>query len=176
MARGKHIDSQTSQTVNAVSLKMNNKTVSVVDTPGNFRLLPEAMKHIETALSLVFVVDSADKQSFKTAAQQLVDLLLNPKVIANRPDMLFVANKKDVLGSRDPDSVLHFVQLEAERILKAYKSESHMKNLSPESMSLLNRLAQDNFSIHNAPLQVSLCAASASSGDISQVVSFVEQH
>ncbi|GBE62682.1 signal recognition particle receptor beta subunit, putative [Babesia ovata] len=176
LARGKHVESQTSQAVNTISLTTKRGAVTVIDTPGNFRLLPEAMKYIERATSLIFVVDSADKHSFKMAAQQLVDILLNAKVAANDPSLLFVANKTDVLGSRDPETVLHFVQLEAERILKAYKSEAHMKNIPPDSMHILNRLSQENFSIYNTTLQVALCGVSVKAGDVTDVLSFVEKH
>ncbi|CDR96190.1 ADP RIBOSYLATION FACTOR-RELATED, putative [Babesia bigemina] len=175
LARGKHVESQTSQAVNTISLRTKNGAITLIDTPGSFRLLPDSMKHIERAMSLIFVVDSADKHSFKMAAQQLVDILLNAKVAANGPSMLFVANKTDVMGSRDPDTVLHFVQLEAERILKAYKSEAHMKSIPPESLHILNRLAQENFSIYNTSLQVTLCKASVKAGSATDVLSFVEK-
>ncbi|GFE52643.1 signal recognition particle receptor beta subunit, putative [Babesia ovis] len=174
LTRGKYVQSQTSQSVNKVSLKVGAKMVSVIDTPGSFRLLPESMKYIEQAQALVFVVDSSDKQSFKMAAQLLVDIILNPKIIAARPRMLFLANKKDVIGSRDVEAVLHFVQLDAERILKAYKSESHMKKIPNETMPLLQSLTQGTFSIEHTPLQVTLGTSSVSSGNVDDVLKFME--
>ncbi|KAK1444198.1 hypothetical protein BgAZ_101040 [Babesia gibsoni] len=132
------------------------------------------MKHIEKAKSLVFVIDSSDKQSFKAAAQQLVDLLMNKNVVDNCPAVLFLVNKSDLLESRNPELVMHFVQLETERILKAYKSESHMKKISPESMELLNRLAQEEFSMDKIPLSFKWCSGSVKTGELSHVHSFIE--
>ncbi|EDO05153.1 Signal recognition particle receptor beta subunit family protein [Babesia bovis T2Bo] len=167
------MESQTSQSVNQVSLKVGGKSISVVDTPGNFRLLPDSMKYIESAKSLIFVVDSSDKQSFKMAAQLLVDIALNPRVIASRPRMLFLANKSDMLGSRDVESVLHFVQLDAERILKAYKSESHMKQIPSESMPILHMLTQADFTIDKTPLHVTLGSCSALQGSLDDLLNFI---
>ncbi|KAK1938631.1 hypothetical protein X943_002975 [Babesia divergens] len=133
------------------------------------------MEYIERAKSLVFVVDSSDKQSFKMAANHLVEILLNSKVMKRCPKVLFVANKSDLLGARNVESVLHFVQLEAERILKSYRSESHMGHMSPESISLLNNMTKEDFTVDSIPLPFKWCSASVKNGDLSQVLSFIDK-
>lgn len=174
LVRGSYAEAQTSQCVNKATLQQGNRKVAVVDTPGNFRLLSDSMKYVERARALVFVVDSSDKQSFKIAAQQLVDILLSAKVIANSPRVLLFANKADVIGSRSIDLVMHFIELEAERILKAYKSESHLTKISQEAMDILNQMAQDNFSLENISLPFKWYSGSVKKGDLAQVRSFIE--
>ena len=88
------------------SLEFKGMKLCVIEYPGHRRLRGQVADFYPLAKSIVFLLDSADKSSFREAAAYLFDLLTAP-ALQHRSDLalLIVCNKSDMDCSLSVDAV-----------------------------------------------------------------------
>lgn len=154
-----------------------------VDFPGHPRLRPKLSEYLRQARCVLFVADIGRfTAQARRDADLLHDVLTHPVVVKRATPVAIVLNKCDDATRPSISPVVVRTRLEAElervRIAKAgtlrsaaVGSEENDQEEEPVALGFDN----EAFSFDHTAGPVTFCNASATTGDVDQVISFVRQ-
>ncbi|XP_050311142.1 signal recognition particle receptor subunit beta [Anthonomus grandis grandis] len=92
-----HVSTYTSSQENIEEYKIDGKGVTVIDLPGYHSIRQQFFeKYKNQSKAIVYVIDSVTvSQNIRDAANVLYNILIDPAVMKNRPDLLILCNKQD---------------------------------------------------------------------------------
>ncbi|KAJ8974030.1 hypothetical protein NQ317_001818 [Molorchus minor] len=128
LIHNKNVQTHTSIMENVGTFVMNNEVLKVVDIPGHERLRNKFFDQYKgIAKGIVYVVDSATiQQDIRDAAEFLYNILVDPLVINNCPNLLILCNKQDQTLAKGGTAVKSIFEKELNtlRITKSKQLES----------------------------------------------------
>ncbi|KAJ2723876.1 hypothetical protein GGI07_002339 [Coemansia sp. Benny D115] len=87
---------QTSMSVNSAEIKLEDTSIYLVDIPGHQKYRFDRDTHLDSARSVIFVVDSTTiSKDIRATAEQLYEVLANTHVQEKEVPVLIVCNKQD---------------------------------------------------------------------------------
>ncbi|KAJ8945040.1 hypothetical protein NQ318_019035 [Aromia moschata] len=128
LLHNKNVQTHTSIVENTGNYLINNDVLKVVDIPGHERLRNKFFEQYkDIAKGLVFVVDSATiQQDIRDAAEFLYNILVDPVIVNNCPNLLILCNKQDQTLAKGATAVKSIFEKELNtlRITKSKQLES----------------------------------------------------
>ncbi|CAH2048526.1 unnamed protein product, partial [Iphiclides podalirius] len=157
----------TSMKENVEEYSTSNKSLRIVDLPGQERLRNKFFdQYKNSAKAIVYVVDSVTIQKeIRDVAEYLYTILLDPVVQSNCPPLLILCNKQDqpmAKGSQVIQSLLE-KELNLVRVTKSSQLQSVDPNQS-NSSTYLGKLGKD-FEFSHLSCRVDVAECSANAGD-----------
>eukprot|EP00386_Alphamonas_edax_P005356 GDKI01017199.1.p1 GENE.GDKI01017199.1~~GDKI01017199.1.p1 ORF type:complete len:271 (-),score=86.03 GDKI01017199.1:23-835(-) len=148
--------------------------IEVIDYPGHGRLKDGAMQSLEKARCIVYLVDAANRQSLKTAAESLYDIFTHPTmgVKGSKPPLLIACNKQDVGGARKKEGVVEDLEREIERLRQ---SRGVALEGQDEADSFLG-IEGEPFKLEHAPCSVRVCECAVAEEKIDELNDFVAEN
>ncbi|KAJ3642394.1 hypothetical protein Zmor_025186 [Zophobas morio] len=128
LLHNKFIQTQTSIKENIGTYVINKSSLKVVDIPGHERLRDKFVEQYkDLSRAIIFVIDSATiQQDVRDAAEFLYNILVDPTVTRNSPNILVLCNKQDQTLSKGSNAVRSILEKELNtlRITKSSQLDS----------------------------------------------------
>jgi signal recognition particle receptor subunit beta len=153
-------------------LTSSDRKFELVDFPGHPKLRSQLTEYLRRARKIVFLFDASNTQSqLRDAAELLYDLFTNPEIDSSSGRMLILCNKSDVKGARPHARVKMALQDELEKIKGTRRSLEDGDDVLAMPLGRANQ----RFSFdQDAPLEVFFADSSAKTGDLQEIVEFID--
>ncbi|RZB40677.1 signal recognition particle receptor subunit beta [Asbolus verrucosus] len=134
----KFVHTHTSIKENIGSYIVNNNYLKIVDTPGHERLREKFVEQYkELTRGIVFVVDSLTiQQDVRDTAEFLYNVLADPIISKNAPNILILCNKQDQTLSKGSNAVKSILEKELNTL--CITKSSQLDSVDPKAKKLVN--------------------------------------
>ncbi|XP_060527982.1 signal recognition particle receptor subunit beta isoform X1 [Cylas formicarius] len=121
----KHVTTYTSSQDNLEKYCANGKEVTVVDVPGFHSIRQRFFeKYRDNSKGIVYVVDSVTLgKNIRDAAMVLYNILIDPAILKNRPELLILCNKQDQTTAKGCNIVKYMLEKEINTLRKTQLSQ-----------------------------------------------------
>eukprot|EP01118_Nematostelium_gracile_P002233 TRINITY_DN1246_c0_g2_i1.p1 TRINITY_DN1246_c0_g2~~TRINITY_DN1246_c0_g2_i1.p1 ORF type:complete len:226 (-),score=64.41 TRINITY_DN1246_c0_g2_i1:532-1209(-) len=164
-----------SMKVNEADVEVGSKKVHLVDIPGHARSRNQLWRDfLPIASGIIFVIDSVElKKTLPSFAEYLFDILSNKKFTSKKIPLLIVCNKTDILSTNSKKVIQIELEKELERIRKSKGTVLQLDQTEREEINF--GIDGEDFRMeHLENNQVTFVEASAKSGDVQEVLDFIE--
>ncbi|CAH1170370.1 unnamed protein product [Phaedon cochleariae] len=163
LIHNKNVQTHTSIKENIANyISSNNGVLKVVDIPGHERLRNKFFdQHKEVTKGIVYVVDSSTlTQDIRDAAEFLYNILIDPVIQKNRPNLLILCNKQDQTFAKGGSAIKSIFEKELNtlRITKSSQLESVDPNVK-NAAKLGN--SNEDFDFAALPMKVDIAESYA---------------
>lgn len=161
----------------------DNLSTRWVDFPGHPRLRTKLGEYLDKAQGIVFVIDgSRFSAQARRDAELLFQVMTNKTVSKYSTPVLILANKSDITPpSINPASIRTRLEAELDRLRTSFAGTPRAAIVGSKDVDVDDEddqvmLGYDNepFSFDHVPNDVSFAQASASTGEVSAVISFMK--
>ncbi|CAH1112805.1 unnamed protein product [Psylliodes chrysocephalus] len=162
LIHNKHIQTHTSIKENIANFANNNEVLRIIDIPGHERLRDKFFEQYkDITKGIVYVVDSNTiTQDIRDAAEFLYNILVDPVILKNKPNLLILCNKQDFTFSKGGSAVKAIFEKEL-NTLRITKS-SQLESVDPKAKraALLGDPDED-FDFAGLPIKVDIAESYA---------------
>ncbi|KAL0582832.1 hypothetical protein ABG067_007207 [Albugo candida] len=154
----------------------DTKQLHIIDFPGHERLRNRVFEFTPITSKIVFLVDAADRKSWRSAAEYLHDLFSNPKLNDLAPPILIACNKMDQSSSASSQCIQktlehELTQLKSTRVSMETHDQSHFDQ---ETTSVPVGREGSAFTFEtDSPCECTFTDCSVKSRDIQDIIVFI---
>lgn len=151
----------------------------LIDCPGHQRLRPLGFQFLESAKSLVYMIDGADKKELKNAAEHLYEIFTHPKLPGAAGSAAGAAGDTDfaiLLALNKTDRMTRGEKLVVDEIERELERMRHSRGIALEGVDASDSylgIEGEKFKLKHAPVPVSVCTVSVTSGRIGGIKKFL---
>jgi len=145
LLHNKHVMTYTSTQDNVDEYKVDGKEVAVADLPGFHSIRHQFFeKYKDNSKGIVFVVDSVTlPKNIRDAANVLYNILVDPVVIKNRPEILILCNKQDQTLSKGSNVIKSMLEKELNTLRNTQLNQPTQLDAKENVKNKLGDLSKD---------------------------------
>lgn len=162
LIHNKHIQTHTSIKENISNYIVNGEALRVIDIPGHERLRDRFFsQYKDIAKGIVFVVDSNTiTQDIRDAAEFLYNIIADPVIVKNKPNILILCNKQDFTFAKGGSAVKSIFEKELNTLRTTKSSQLESVDPKAKKVSLLGD-SEEDFDFGALPLKVDIAESYA---------------
>ncbi|CAG9862570.1 unnamed protein product [Phyllotreta striolata] len=162
LIHNKHIQTHTSIKENVANFSNEKENLRIIDIPGHERLRDKFFEQYkDITKGIIYVVDSNTiTQDVRDAAEFLYNILVDPIILKNKPNLLILCNKQDYTFSKGGSAVKAIFEKELNTLRVTKSNQLESVDAKAKKAALLGNPEED-FDFATLPLKIDIAESYA---------------